>query len=169
MIYGVILGLLLQLGTTGAAVVVLIFTPAVGLGCGSLGYIVYGGLAIIIMFLNIFSTILARISEIREDNRCWGFLKSIAKPLAIVMRYTSWPLALLNSVGIIAWPCLQFSNLFSKCYCNLGVLGNGKNINTPDFISSNDIFHAAGILTALGTILVFRMFLGCISSYKRKR
>ena len=67
MTYAAILGLLLQFGTTGAAVIIIIYTPRTGLGCRSLGYLIYGGVAIIIMFLTILSTILARISEVCKD------------------------------------------------------------------------------------------------------
>ena len=168
MIYAVILGLLLQFGTTGAAVIIIVYTPTVGLGCRSLGYAVYGGLAIIIMFLNIFSTILARFSEIRKDK---SFPKSFTKILAIGMRYISWPLALLNSVGIITLSFLQFSNLLSNCYCNSSALGNGTNtyivVALDDWITYMEDFRAIGILTALACILVFRVSLVYVSTYRR--
>ena len=55
--------LILQCGTTGAdAIIILIYTPTVGLGCRSPGHIIYGATTIIIMLLSI-STISARISE----------------------------------------------------------------------------------------------------------
>jgi len=45
-----ILALVLQCGTTAAAEVIIVFTPTVGFGCRALGYAIYGGLAILILF-----------------------------------------------------------------------------------------------------------------------
>ena len=60
-----ILALVLQCGTAAAATIIIVFTPTVGLGCRSLGYILYGAIAVLIMFFTIVSTILTRISETR--------------------------------------------------------------------------------------------------------
>ena len=156
-----ILAFIFQFGTTGAAVIIIFYTPTVGLGCRSLGYIVYGAVAIIIMLLTIFSTILARISETRKCNCCCSCLKWIAKPLAIVIRYACWPLAFLNSAGLIALCCLQFSNFLDNCYCNSSVLGNGAKayiiIIYTDSIPAMEFTRAMGTLTAAGGILAFTL------------
>ena len=55
--------LILQRGTTGAATIMIVFTSA---WCRGLGYIIYGTNVLVIMFLTIISTILARISELRR-------------------------------------------------------------------------------------------------------
>jgi len=57
-----VMALILQCGTAVAATIIVVFTPTVGLGCCSLGYIIYGRTAIVTMFLNITSTNFARIS-----------------------------------------------------------------------------------------------------------
>ena len=160
MIYGVILGLLLQFGTTGAAVIILIYTPRTGLGCRSLGYLIYGGVAIIIMFLTILSTILARISEIAQDK---SFLERIAGSLAIAIRCICLILAVLNSVGTIVLSCLQFANLLANCYCNASVLGNGANtyivVIITELIGAMRYARAYGVAAAIGSISVFTISL----------
>ena len=101
-----------------AAAIIIIFTPTVGLRCRSLGYIVYGGLAIIITFLGMLSTIPARISETRGNKS--PFVKGLTAffAICIAIRRICLLLALLISVGLIALSCFQFSNLFANCYCN---------------------------------------------------
>ena len=158
MVYAAIFALILQCGITGAALIIIVFTPTVGLGCRSLGYVVYGGLAIIIMFLTMFSTILARMSEIRKDK---SFIKWSTKTLAITIRCICLVLALLNSVGLIVLSCLQFSNFLANCYCNASVLGNGPNtylvIILTDWITTIKNARAIGIATAAASSSVFML------------
>ena len=167
MAYAAFLALLLQFGTTGAATIIIIYTPTVGLGCRSLGYIFYGGVAIIIMFLTIFSTILARISETRGDKS--PLVKRVTAFFAVFIRYTCRALAILNAVGIIALCCLQFSNLLDNCYCNSRVLGKGTNayitITDTKLIPRMDDVRAYGVVTALASISLFIICLQLISSY----
>ena len=155
-----ILALIFQFGTTGAALIIMIFTSTFGLGCLSMGYIIYGVFAIVIMLLTIFSTILARISETRRFDGCHSCLKRIAKPLAIATRYTCWTLAFLNSVGMIALCCLQFSNLLDNCYCNSNVLGNGPVTYIIIILTDPtpmEFARGMGILIAAGSILIFTL------------
>ena len=158
--------LILQCGVTGAAVVIIIFVPTVGLGCRSLGYIIYGGLAIVIMFLAMLSTILARISETRGDKS--PFVKSAAAFFAISIRRICYLLAFFNSVGLVALSCFQFSNLLANCYCNSSVLGRGTNtyivIFLKDWVSTMRRARLIGIATAAGSMSVFMVPLWLISS-----
>ena len=118
-----IFALILQCGTTAAAVIIIIFTPTVGLGCRSLGYLLYGGNAIIIMFLTIISTISARISETRNEKS--PTVKSFTASIAIALRRISLFLAFTNATGLVVLSCLQFSRLLDSCYCNASVIGRG--------------------------------------------
>ena len=158
MVYAAILALILQCGITGAALTIIVFTPTVGLGCRSLGYTAYGGLAIVIMFLTMFSTILARVSEIRKDK---SFVKWFTKASAIAIRCTCLVLAFLNSVGLIVLSCLQFSNFLANCYCNSSALGNGPNtylvIIVSDWITTMTNARAIGIATAAASSSVFML------------
>ena len=166
MFKSVIFALLLQIGITGAAVVIIVFTPTVGLGCRSLGYTVYGGVAIIIMFLTIISTILARISETRQGKS--PFVEGVTAFFAITLRWICYTLALINSVGLIVLSCFQFSNFLANCYCNSSALGNGPNtyivIIVQDWIPMMREFRAIGISVSAGTIFIFMFALSLISS-----
>ena len=161
-----VFALILQCGVNGAAVIIIVFTPTVGLGCRSLGYILYGGFAIIIMFLTMLSTILARISETRGDKS--PFVKGLAAFFAIAIRRICLSLALLNSVGLVALSCFQFSNLLVNCYCNSSVLGRGTNsyivIFFQDWISTMRNTRVGGIAIATGSMSAFMISLWFISS-----
>jgi hypothetical protein len=118
-----IFALILQCGITVAAAIIVIFTPTVGVGCRSLGYIIYGGIAIVIMFLTIISTISARISETREKRS--AITKSLTAFIAVALRWVSSLLALVNGMGLIVLSCFQFSHLLDNCYCNASVISRG--------------------------------------------
>ena len=122
--------LILQCGMTAAATIIITFTPTVGLGCRSLGYIIYGSIAILIMFLNIISTVLAWISETPKnstDEKGNSKIpqKSLARSTAISLRKICFLLALTNGTGLILLSCLQFTSTLENCYCNASVLGRG--------------------------------------------
>lgn len=119
MLSAVIVALILQCATTAPATIIVFFTPPYGLDCRSVGYIVYGGISIFIMFLSIISTILARFSETRRESA--GFTASAA----IALRMISSLLALANGIGLIVLSCLQLSHSLSNCYCNARVISHG--------------------------------------------
>ena len=160
-----ILALLLQCGTTAAATVIIFYTPAVGLGCRSVGYIIYGGVAILILFLTIFSTILTRISETRgrlsTTGRYTGFI-------AIALRRISLFLAFINATGLILLCCLQFSRFLDNCYCNASVTGRGTDSYMLTFYSAwtsrmrTARLVATGI--AAGSMAIYMVFLWFASS-----
>ena len=120
-----VMALILQCGTTAAATIIIFFTPTVGLGCRSLGYTIYGAIAILIMFLTIISTILARISETREERST--IVKCFTAFIAIALRRITFFLALINSVGLIVLSCFQFSHFLDNCYCNASFITRGEN------------------------------------------
>jgi hypothetical protein len=157
---------ILQCGITAAATGIVIFTPAIGLGCRSLGYLIYGGLAIVIMFVEITSTIFARISETRKERL--AFIKCLTAFIAIALRRISLLLALINMVGLIVISCLQFSNFLDNCYCNASVLGRGTDsyilISYVGWI--NTMRTARIIATALagGSMFVYMVFLWLMSA-----
>ena len=165
MIFAAISGLLLQFGTTGAAMIIIIYTPRTGLGCRSLGYLIYGWIAITIMFFTIFSTAFARISEIRN-------YKSFAKMLIIATRCACFVLAFINSVGLIVLSCLQFSNVLDTCYCNASVLGNGANtyivVILTELVDMMWNARVYGVGTAVGSIVALIISLGLTTSYNVK-
>jgi len=120
-----VMALILQCGMTAAATIIVVFSPTTGLGCLSLGYTAYGGIAIVIMFLTITSTIFARITETREERST--IVKGFTAFIAIALRIITFLLALINSAGLIVLSCFQFSHFLDNCYCNANVLGRGPN------------------------------------------
>lgn len=118
-----IFALILQCGIMVASCTIVIFTPTVGVGCQSLGYILYGVMSLLVLFLTIGSTILARISETRGDRS--GAVKNFTKFIAVGLRRTSLLLAYINAVGLIIFTCLQLSSFLDSCYCNASVIGRG--------------------------------------------
>jgi len=127
MLNAAIFALVLQCGLTAAATVIVIFTPTIGVGCRSLGYIIYGGIAILILFLTIISTILVRISETRVGPSTTSSIKGFTALIAITFRRLCLFLAFANAMGMIVLSCLQFSRTLDTCYCNSSAIGNGIN------------------------------------------
>ena len=118
-----IFALVLQCGTTAAAAIIVIFTPTIGVGCRSLGYIIYGAIALAILFLTIVSTICAHISETRIGP--FTIIKNFTAFIAVALRRISLYLVFINAVGLIVLSCFQFSHFFDNCYCNASVIGRG--------------------------------------------
>jgi len=165
------MALVLQCGTTAAATIIIVFTPTVGLGCRSLGYIIYGGVAIIVMFLNIISTIFARISETREDR--FTVVKGFTSFIAIALRRISFLLALINGTALIVLSCFQFSHFLDNCYCNGSVLSRG----TDSYVI---VFYNGSVTTMrnsriVGTVLsgfvmaIYMVFLWLMSAFNGRR
>lgn len=121
-----IFALVLQCGITAAAAVIVIFTPTIGLGCRSLAYVIYGGIAILILFLTIISTISARISETRVEPPTAFSTKGLTRSIAIFLRRLCLFLAFVNATGLIVLSSFQFSSFLDNCYCNGSVTGHGK-------------------------------------------
>ncbi|KDQ57919.1 hypothetical protein JAAARDRAFT_251628 [Jaapia argillacea MUCL 33604] len=136
--------LMLQWGTTGAAVVVVWFTPTTGLGCRSGAYLFYGALSTFVWFLMVTSSALAHYAYPRSHR-----LRRLGKVLAA-----------FNAIWIVLACLFQFSNFFDRCYCNSSVLGRGS--RAYDVITDTEADLAgmrsawiAGVLMALGCGTVF--------------
>ena len=118
-----IFALILQCGTTVAASMIVVLTPTIGVGCRALGYIVYGVISIFIMFLAMISTILARISETRDEGS--ATIKRFTASIAIALRRISLFLAYANATGFVILSCLLLSRSLDTCYCKARVTGRG--------------------------------------------
>ncbi|KAG2151539.1 hypothetical protein DEU56DRAFT_555464 [Suillus clintonianus] len=123
-----LLPLALQWATTGAAVLVVYFTPTVGLGCRSLGYLVYGALATTIWAMLVVSSIFSHYASSYSDrprSPLSSMTTRIARVLSNLLRWGGKSLAILNALWIIAAGMLQFTSIYDNCYCNSSVLGRG--------------------------------------------
>ena len=166
----VIPALILQCGTTAAAAVIIVFTPTVGLGCRSLGYLIYGGLAIVIMFLAILSTIFARISETRDITRS-PFVKSFTAFIAITLRRFYFSLAFINATGLIVISCFQFSHFLDNCYCNASVIGRGTGsyiiISLGGWITTMRNSRIGGTALSAASMAIYMIFIARTTSPPR--
>ncbi|KAF8996102.1 hypothetical protein BDQ17DRAFT_1250080 [Cyathus striatus] len=120
------LALMLQWGTTGAAVVAAWFTPTRGLGCRSSSYLVYGILSTIVWFLLVVSSILSHYAtiELMDGNKRRRISRgTVASTLAILLRRAGKFTALINAIWIVVSCTFQFTNFYDTCYCNSNVLG----------------------------------------------
>ena len=161
-----ILAVILQCGTTGAAVIIIVFTPTIGLGCRSLGYIIYGANAIVIMFLTIASTVSAHVAEARSKRS--ATVKDITALVAIVLRKISFLFALLNATGLMVLSGFHFSNFLDNCYCNSSVTGRGKEsyviISFLDWISTMRIARIVGTILAAVSMSIYMVSLWLMSA-----
>ncbi|OAX40780.1 hypothetical protein K503DRAFT_686817 [Rhizopogon vinicolor AM-OR11-026] len=141
-----VLPLALQWATTGAAVLVVWYTPTVGLGCRSLVYLLYGAMSTIVWMMLVLSSILSHYAACPDQRytlypyrrhtsypyRRHGSYPDkhfpvvhLAKVLANVLRWGGKSLAIVNAFCIIASGMLQFTSVYDNCYCNSSVLGLG--------------------------------------------
>ena len=160
-----IFALILQFGIGTTATIIVIFTPTIGLGCRSLGYVIYGTLSVIILVLTVASTISARISETREGRS--PLVKSATASVAIALRRISLLLATVNMTGLILLSCLQLSSALDNCYCNSSVVGRGKGsyivISYDGWVSMVRTVRAIAIAVAGVSTLIYMGFLWIVS------
>ena len=163
-----IFALILQCGTTAAAVIIVAFTPTIGLGCRSLAYVIYGGIAVLILFLTIISTISSWISENSVEEPTTFSTKALTRFIAISLRRSCLLLAFVNATGLIVLSSLQFSSFLDNCYCNGSVTGHG--VDTYIIISFEGWIHTMRTSRVLATVLaavtmsIYMFFLWLVSS-----
>jgi len=168
-----IMALILQCGTTAAATIIMAFTPTVGLGCHSLGYIIYGGTAIVILFLNIISTIFAHITETRiRRTRARRAVVVFTAYTAVALRKISFLLALVNGTGLIVLSCFQFSRFLDNCYCNASVIGRGADsyivATYEGWISTMRTSRIVATVLAVACMSVYMVFLRVTSASSKR-
>ena len=160
-----ILALVLQFGIGATATIIVIFTPTIGLGCRSLGYVIYGTLSVIILVLTVISTIFARISETREGGP--PLVKDYTGFVATALRRFSLLLATVNMTGLILLSCLQLSSVLDNCYCNSSVVGRGKGsyivISYYGWVSMVRTVRAVAIALAGVSTFIYMGFLWVVS------
>ena len=158
-----IFALVLQCGTTAAAVIIVVLNPTVGFGCRSLGYTLYGGISILILSLTIASTISARISETRIGRSTTFSIKGFTASIAIALRRISLFLAFINAIWLIVLSSFQFSHTLNNCYCNAAVTGNGTDsyiiISFEGWISTIKAARISATILAAASMAIYMGFL----------
>ena len=163
-----ILALVLQCGTTVSATIIIVYTPTVGLGCRSLGYAIYGGIALLVMVFTIISTILARISETRRGSSRFS-IKAVTAFIAVALRKISLSLAIINATGLIVLSCFQFSHFLDNCYCNSSVLGRGMGsymiVSYEGWVSTMRNARIVGTVLSAASMVIYMIFISVLSSF----
>ncbi|KAG1836978.1 hypothetical protein DFJ58DRAFT_749620 [Suillus subalutaceus] len=114
----------LQWGTVGAASLVGWFTPTTGIGCRTLGYLLYGVISTLVWMMLLLSSILAHSSA--ADPRRVSLYARLALAVSHVLRWTGKSLALLNFFLATMACVFQYSSFYDRCYCNSSVFSRGS-------------------------------------------
>ncbi|KAJ7768522.1 hypothetical protein B0H16DRAFT_318805 [Mycena metata] len=125
-----LLALALTWATTGAAVIVVWFTPTRGLGCRSGAYLLYGATSTLVWLMLVISSGLAHYSTQAatdiEGNPVYTRATRMAGLVSILLRRVGKCFATCNALWIVLACIFQFSSFFDRCYCNSSVLGLGS-------------------------------------------
>jgi len=155
----------LQWGTTGAAIIILWYTPTVGLGCRSGSYLVYAAASTLVWMLLVISSILTHYVSPRHSypdqhrslDHHFMFMDSIAEVLAIMLRRLGKLLAACNAAWIVLACLLQFSNFYSRCYCNSCATSLGRRAYTVVMTSASDVWTpwVSGVSLGCACVVLF--------------
>ncbi|KAF7349890.1 hypothetical protein MVEN_01289600 [Mycena venus] len=160
--------LLLQWGTTGAAIFVAYSTPPVGLGCRSGSYVLYGIAATVscalLVLASLFSHAVMQRVEKNTRRRSAGFLGA----LAVIARVTGQVIAIVNAGWLIASTVMEDIGAFENCWCQSNALQYGANGWTPVFAATSDLRAAAGGIWIGGFIfsMVVCLLVGLFFAYE---
>ncbi|PPQ91609.1 hypothetical protein CVT25_012790 [Psilocybe cyanescens] len=125
--------LILQWGTTGAAIIINWFVPTIGLGCRSASFIIYGALSTIVWIMLLISSLLTYYSVCTTERRLLkghgavSISYRIMSWFSVLLRRSGKIIATLNTVWIISTALLQFGSFYDRCYCNSNVFGSRDN------------------------------------------
>ncbi|KAG6823648.1 hypothetical protein H0H92_009550 [Tricholoma furcatifolium] len=179
------LALVLQWGTTGAAMIVNYFTPAYGIGCRTASYLLYGalgtlswGLLMLSAFLSHYSTTTAssnpqafqgphtsRRRRTPKPNRSGGSMTATCiRRLSIALRIIGKTLAYANAIWILVACIFQFTNFYDRCWCNSSVISLGVSRAyyvieiSWDEVPAMRLYWIAGVTVAAGSATLYAAF-----------
>ncbi|KAG6853487.1 hypothetical protein C0991_004033 [Blastosporella zonata] len=175
------IALSLQWGTTGAAMIVVWFTPTTGkllnpiwawlslirkrrltgLSCRSGGYLLYGALSTVVWMLLLVSSFLSHYVSMTSYANTTAVV--LARWTAIAFRRLGKTLAAFNAIWIVVSCLFQFSNFFDRCYCNSSVLTRGVTTWTVIVFITEDVASMrgawiGGVVLAAGSASLFVLF-----------
>ncbi|KIK39143.1 hypothetical protein CY34DRAFT_89767, partial [Suillus luteus UH-Slu-Lm8-n1] len=115
----------LQWGTVGAAVIVGWFTPTTGIGCRTMGYLLYGAISTLIWMMLLMSSVLAHHSAAYSGRLSRSASARIALALSHFLRWMGKLCAVINFFLVICTCIFQYSNFYDRCFCNSSVFSRG--------------------------------------------
>ncbi|TFK69331.1 hypothetical protein BDN72DRAFT_615889 [Pluteus cervinus] len=162
--------LILQWGTTGAALVVTMFTPTKGLGCRSVSFLAYAVTSTIIWAFLLLSSFLSHsvlqmYTSTKSISRRQQIERSLLKWFSILLRRLSKLLCICNSIWIVLFCCFQFTNFYDRCWCNSSVIGLGaaNAYNVMDFTDQDKkLMRQAwigGVVLGVGSAGIYATFI----------
>ncbi|KAJ6522471.1 hypothetical protein B0H19DRAFT_1202764 [Mycena capillaripes] len=160
--------LFLQWGTTGAAIFVAYSTPAVGLGCRSASYLIYGTAATLSWALLVFSNLISHALMRRLEKKITRRQSTgILGALAVITRVAGQALAIANAGWLIASSVMEDIGTFQNCWCQTDALQYGANGWTPVFKVAADLSAAAsGIWIGFVFSMVVSLLIGVFFAYE---
>ena len=123
-------------------------------------------MSLLVLFLTIASTLLARISETCGDGP--GVVKRFTASIAVGFRRTSLLFAYINAVGLIFFTFLQLSSFLDSCYCNASVIGRGTDsyvlATYEDWTSTMRASRVAATVLTVASMTTYMTFLWITSA-----
>ncbi|KAF9062644.1 hypothetical protein BDP27DRAFT_1427702 [Rhodocollybia butyracea] len=143
MLLAACVALFLQWGTTGAAIFIAYRTPAIGLGCRSGSYLIYGVAATLSWLILVFSNIVSHEIMQRLEAQDKRSTRSLSG-LAVITRLTGKSIAVANAAWLIASSVMEDIGTFQTCWCQTDAFQFHENGWTPVFKDASDLRNAAG-------------------------
>ncbi|KAE9391608.1 hypothetical protein BT96DRAFT_925214 [Gymnopus androsaceus JB14] len=136
--------LFIQWGTTGAAIFIAYFTPAVGLGCRSGSALIYGIAATLSWLLLVFSNVVSHtVMQRLEYNSNPRIRKSrsiaILSGIAVATRLLGKAIAIVNAAWLVAFSVMEDVGAFETCWCETVAFQFHQLGWTPVFKSASDL------------------------------
>ncbi|KIM73392.1 hypothetical protein PILCRDRAFT_99326 [Piloderma croceum F 1598] len=168
---------LLQWGTAGAAIIIVFYTPPVGLGCCSGAYLVYAAMSTLIWVLLTTSSILthflatsrtcARSTSEHLSSDHDKVLRFVQTLEIFLCRLGKSPAA-CNTIWIVLVCMLQFGSIFGQCYCFGSVLGLRSRACDILIIDANEVTRPwlGGVGFACGSAVLFVGFINLFINAK---
>ncbi|KAF9062628.1 hypothetical protein BDP27DRAFT_1336305 [Rhodocollybia butyracea] len=144
MLQAALVALFLQWGTTGAAIFVAYRTPAIGLGCRSGSYLIYGIAATVSWLMLVFSNLVShKIMQRLETQPDTQSTRGLGR-LAVITRLTGKAIAIVNAGWLIASSVMEDIGAFQNCWCQTDAFQFHEHGWTAVFKSASDLRNAAG-------------------------
>ncbi|KAG1825582.1 uncharacterized protein BJ212DRAFT_1314938 [Suillus subaureus] len=158
--------LALQWGTVGGAFIVEWFTPTTGVGCRSLGHLLYGVVSTTIWMMLLISSILAHYSA------AYSYRASLSARVALtfshLLRRMGKLLAIANSLWVVLTCILQYSGFYNTCFCNSSVISRGNAaayitiIETTDQAALAKVAWIGALFLVCTSVSAFVAFVGLL-------
>ncbi|KAJ7821678.1 hypothetical protein B0H14DRAFT_2599049 [Mycena olivaceomarginata] len=122
-VYSSIVACAVQWSCTGSAVLAAWMTPAVGLGCHSASFLLYGSLSTISLTMILAGEVMRQRHHPTNPLSSSSHVRHLN--LSVLCRRVGKIIAWMNACILIAVNLLRFDNIFDNYYCGSSVMGRG--------------------------------------------